>query len=200
MTKQMSIREKIELLEKVSRIKCSTDIKSSELETLVDLLNLDELFENFPEADLRSYRNALSGQPITGMTINRNNVGEVMSFSFVPHAYATRAQLYEGLIFSIINPAARNLTQVLKWLDLSDYARMGISTAASWGSLADTIVKVKDWAKYLDIVRNPGEVFAPPFSGQATSNLLALDALIFNNITSPFDPAKLERHESFDYV
>lgn len=189
----------IELLIKASKVKEASDLTSSELNQLAKLLDMDELFNNFPEDSIRKHRDNYSGQHIQGIQANRVS-SEVTSFSFIPYTEATRAQVYEGFIFSIINPAARNLTKILYWLNTSDYARMSIADVAGWGYLSETLTKVKDWSRHLEIVRNPGAVIAPMLNTTDTSNLLALDALIFSKIQSPFKLDILDRsyYENID--
>lgn len=178
----MKFADNISLLNKASMIKTADELSASEIEGLATLLDVDNMFTTYSEKELRSYRNPLSGQPIQGMTVNRDKHGKVLSFSFIPHKEATRVQLYEGLIFSFINPAARTLASILAWLKPSDYAKMSIRDIAAWGYVADSLVKVKDWSRHIDIVRNPGEILYPMHIND-TSNLLALDAVFFSNLS-----------------
>ena len=183
----------MELLKKAGIALNASDFKGAELRRLAELLDMDELFNLFPEKFLRGYRDHFSGQPIQGVQVNRVNSGEATSFSFIPFAEATRVQLYDGLIFSIINPAARNLARIMLWLNTSDYARMSISDAAGWGALSNTLTKVKGWSRYLDIVRNPGAVIAPMLTQADTSNLLALDAMIYSKLPPSLHMDSLDR-------
>ena len=172
----------LSLLRKATGVRNAEELSFSELETLANLLDVDRLFINYSEEELRLYRDSLSGQPIQGVKVNRDKHGKVLSFSFIPHREATRVQLYEGLIFSFINPAARNLASILACLMPSDYARMSIRDVVAWGYLADSLMKVKDWSRHFDIVRNPGEILYPMRIND-TSNLLALDTVFFSNLS-----------------
>lgn len=177
----MKFADSISLLNKASMIKAADELSASEIEGLAALLDVDDMFTTYSENELRSYRDPLSGQPIQGMEVNRDKHGKVLSFSFIPHKDATRVQLYEGLIFSFINPTARNLASILAWLKPSDYAKMSIRDIAAWGYVADSLLKVRDWSRHIDVVRNPGEIFYPMLV-KDTSNLLALDAIFFSNL------------------
>ena len=171
---------KFELLLKAARAQNAEDFTATELRELAVLLDVDCLFDNFSEQELRVYRDELSGQPLQGMKSNRDADNSVSSFSFIPGDKATRSQLYEGLIFSFINPAARNLCHILFWLQPSDFAKMKIGEVAGWGSLADVLTRVKDWSSHLEVVNNPGAIIFP-FSGTDTTDLLVLDQLFYNH-------------------
>lgn len=183
----------MELLVRAGKTLKASDFSGAELRRLAELLDMDELFKIYPEEFLRSYRDAYSGQPIQGMQVNRTEGGIATSFSFIPFTEATRTQLYDGLIFSIINPAARNLTRIMLWLNTSDYAKMSISDAAGWGNLSKTLIQLKDWSRYLDIVINPGTVIQPLLSQVDTSNLLALDAMIYSKSPASLRMDNLDR-------
>lgn len=186
--------EDMELLIKASKTTKPGDFIGSELMRLSRLLDMDALFDNFPEIFLREYRDSYSGQHIQGMQVNRSASSEITSFTFIPHHEATRAQVYEGFIFSIINPAARNMTRILYWLNASDYARMSIADAAGWGYLSNALAEIGKWSRYLEIVCHPGAVIAPMPNVADTSNLLALDSLIFSRVAeSPFRLENLDR-------
>lgn len=192
----MQIEKKISLLSKAAIMQKVEELSASELDLLAQIMDLDSIFENFPEEDLRKYRDKLSGQPIQGRHANRDENGKVVSCSFVPFNEASRAQLYEGLIFFYVNPAARNLTQKLFHMEVSDFAMMSISSAAAWSNLADTLTNVKGWSKYLDVVINPGEVLVPFLGFANTSNLLVLDNLIYNSsIKESYDKFFVETYD-----
>ena len=199
---QIVFEDKMELLLKAGRVNDAAELTGEELLQLSKLLNMDNLFLNFPERMIRKYRDAYSGQYIQGMQINRAASGEVCSFSFIPAGQATRAQIYEGFIFSIINPAARNLTQILFWLNTSDYARMSISSAAGWGYLSKTLMKVKDWSRHLEIVTNPGPIIAPMLGHSDTTDLSVLNSLIYSQIQPPLMMSNLDRnyYEHFELI
>jgi len=192
----------MELLIKAGRALKAADYSGAELLRLSELLNMDELFKTFPEEFLRSYRDARSGQPIQGVQVNRLDDGKATSFSFIPFAEASRMQLYDGFIFAIINPAARNLARIILWLDSSDYKRMSISDVASWGYLFKALTGVKGWSRYLDIVRNPGALVAPIMGHVDTSNLLALDAMIYSKSPASLRMDNLDRlyFDNFELV
>lgn len=176
----LNFEDKIKLLTKAALTNSSTEFTSDEVCALAKLLDVDQLFTNFPEKELRSFRQELSGQPILGMKINRDLKGNVISFSFIPHNESKRVELYDGLIFSFINPAAKSLASILAWMTPSKYSKMrSISEIAAWGYIAKSLLKVREWSRYLDVVRNPGEILYPMTMAD-TSNLLQLDALFFS--------------------
>lgn len=176
----MKFEEKIKLLSKAASINSSDELLGTEVQTLAKLLDVDQLFKNFPEKELRNFRQELSGQPISGMRVNRDSKGNVVSFSFIPHNESRRVELYDGLIFSFINPAARSLASIMAWMSPSSYSRMkSIAEIAAWGYIADSLVKVREWSHHLDIVRNPGEILYPMVVTD-TTDLLQLDILVFS--------------------
>lgn len=170
-----------ELLKKAAVMSEASELSTDELNRLAELLDMDKMFTNFPEELLHSYRDRYSGQLMQGMRTNRNKKGKVTSYSFIPHAEASRLELYEGLIFFFINPAVRNLATLMVWFCPSDYARMSIRDAAGWSYLSDSLSKVKEWSKFFDVVRDPGELIKPILKTD-TSNLVTLDNLIFNSL------------------
>lgn len=175
----------IKLLVKTARAKDPSEFSESDLKRLSILLDLDKLFENFSEKALRSYRDECSGQPIFGRQTVRDKDGEIMYFSSIPTQDATRSQLYEGMIFSTINPAVRNLAKILFDFQPSDYAKMTYSKAVAWATLSTVLTNVKAWAKYIDVVISPGVIISPMMGCNDTTNLAMLDYLIFSN--SNFD-------------
>ncbi len=178
---QLQFDRDMSLLRKAAKENKAEEYSEKELKRLATLLNLDKLFDNFSEKALRGYRDELSGQPLTGREIVRNRDGEVMFISYIPMREASRSQLYEGMIFSEINPAVRNLAKILFELQPSDYARMPYSMAAAWANLSGILTSVKEWARYIDIVVSPGAMISPMmgYHDTDTTNLLMLDALIF---------------------
>lgn len=179
--------DKFELLIKAARAEDASEMSETEVLALAELLWLDDLTKNFSEKEIREYKDRFSGQKIIGMKTNYNAANEVVSFSFIPHEQATLKELYDGLIFLLINPAARNLAKIFFWLMPSDYVKMSIAEVAGWNRLADTVIAVKEWSKYVDIVANPGEVIAPFIGGMRdTSNLLVIDSLFSRKPVTDF--------------
>lgn len=174
------------LLKKAAREKKSQEFSEKELKRLSTLLDLDKLFSNFSEKELRNYRDELSGQTIYGREIVKNSEGEMMYVSYIPTSDASRSQLYEGMIFSLVNPAVRNLAKILFELQPSDYARMPYCVAAAWAALSSVLTSVKAWAGYIDVVVSPGVMISPMMGCHDTTNLLVLDALIFGNPVDKF--------------
>lgn len=176
---------KMNLLVKAAHVTEAADLNDQEMMQIATLLDMDSLFKNFSEEDIRNYRDQFSGQPLQGMKTNKDSLGNVTSFSFIPPEEATRMQMYEGLIFSLINPAARNMCRILYWLQPSDFVKMPIGSAAAWGVLVKVLTSVKEWSAHLEIVNNPGAIIMP--FGVSSSNLLVLDSIFFNS-TPKYEP------------
>jgi hypothetical protein len=193
----MQIQDKIDLLIKAAREKNPLEFSGTELFELSNLLDIDRMTIVFTEDELRSYRDKLSGQPLYGRKARRNEDGEVMYVSFIPNCLATRRQLYEGLIFSLINPAAKNLVGLLLKMEPSDYASMVSNQAMAWGRLADTLKEVKSWSEHIDMVVNPGEIVSPLMGYASTTNLLVLDSLVFAKTKDIFAEADFYRELDF---
>ena len=153
-------KQRIELLRKAASVVNPTDLNSDELDELAKLLKIDDLLSNFTEAGIRSFKNDLSGQPLFGVATHKVD-GTVISYSFIPPENASRGEMYDGLLYFIISPAARNLARRMFSFSVSDFATMRISEISAWGSLADTLSSVRDWSKYLDLVMSPGEILRP---------------------------------------
>lgn len=170
----------MQLLRKAAREKNSREYSKNELKRLAILLDLEKLFENFSEKDLRAYRDEYSGQSIFGRKFVKNSEGETMFVSFIPTDKSSRCQLYEGMIFSIINPAVRNLAKILFEFQPSDYAKMSYALAIAWASLSEVLTAVKAWAEYIDIVVSPGAIISPMMGYHDTSNLMMINNLIFS--------------------
>ncbi|MBR3263806.1 hypothetical protein IKF94_01035 [Candidatus Saccharibacteria bacterium] len=175
------VNEKIALLRKAAVAKTVKEFSYSQIRLLTVVLNLDKMFDNFPEEILRNYRDDYSGQPIQGRQAKRDEDGNILSCSFIPSEDATRAQLYEGFIFFIVNPAASNLAKMLFWLNVSDYAKMQIRVVAAWTDVFDALYELKKWSSYLDAVINPGELISPMLGLVNTTNLVRLDQVFFNS-------------------
>jgi len=154
---------KMELLVKAAQTTDATQFSGDELLELSSLLDYNFLFQNFKEEDIRSYRDRYSGQPIAGVQPNMDSNGEISSLSFIPACMANRKQIYSGLIFYLMNPAARNLCNILFRLMPSDYARMSMRQMTGWGKIVTILSAIKDWSLHLEIVCNPGPILVPLF-------------------------------------
>lgn len=175
----MQFKRDMRLLKKAATEKDGLEFSEKELKRLGVLLDLDKLFDNFSEKALRGYKDEYSGQTIYGRKTVKNSKGDIMYVSFIPTDDASRSQIYEGMIFSLINPAVRNLAKILFEFQPSDYARMPFAKAAAWATLSSVLTSVKSWSKYIDIVISPGAMISPMLGYHDTSNLLMIDSLIF---------------------
>ena len=162
----------LQLLKKAAREKNSREYSESELRRLATLLDLERLFENFSEKELRVYKDEYSGQSLYGRKSIKNGDGEMMYVSFIPNEEATRSQLFDSLIFSYINPAVINLGRLLFSLQPSDYASMHYTSAIAWARLSDVLTEVKAWSDYIDTVVSPGAMISPMMGYHDASNLL----------------------------